>query len=143
MHKCPHIIESYACVLNICFYVFIIDKCSNLFWNIFYSKRIKISNVIILCIQSNPMSSNIGVLIKIYYICPMLYFLQIISWIYTIKSRFILIIFLYFKIKGWGGIKNPFCLDDLVFYFHNQVCFFLDLLKYLLIDLQLVYLVTY
>ena len=59
---------------NICFYFFITVECSDLFWNIFYSKIIKISNIIILYAQSNPMSSNIRVLIKIYYISPILYF---------------------------------------------------------------------
>ena len=38
------------------------------------------------------------ILIKIYYIFPILYFKWIISWIKTIKFRFILIIRSYFKI---------------------------------------------
>ena len=66
--KYQHIIESCACILKRCFYVYITDECSNLFWNMFYFKRIKISNIIILYIQSNPVSSNIRVLIKIYHI---------------------------------------------------------------------------
>ena len=45
----------------------------------FNSKTIKISNIIIQYVQSNPMSSNIRVLIEIYYICIILYFGQIIS----------------------------------------------------------------
>ena len=65
-----------------------------------------ICNIIILYVESNPLSSNIRVLIKIYNICPILYVLQIISWINTIKSRFILIIFLYLKI--WYMYINLF-----------------------------------
>ena len=78
-------------------YLHIIELYANFFQNMFYSETIKISKIIILHIQSNPMSSNIRVLIKIYYISPILYFWQIISRINTIKSWFILL-FLYFKI---------------------------------------------
>ena len=82
--------------------MFITDKCSNLFWNMFYSKRIKISNNIILYVQSNPMSSNIRVLIKIYYICSILYFIrQIITWVHINKPRFILMLPFYFNICQW------------------------------------------
>ena len=35
---------------NIWFNVFIADKCFNFFWNKFYTKRIKISNIIIIII---------------------------------------------------------------------------------------------
>ena len=59
---------------NICYNYRFINKYFDLFWNMFNSKTIKISNIIIQCIQSNPMSSNIRILIKIYYICPILYF---------------------------------------------------------------------
>ena len=38
-----------------------------------YFKTIKIINIIIMNVQSNPMSANIRVLIKIYYISPILY----------------------------------------------------------------------
>ena len=72
IQKYPHIFESYACF--ICFYVFITDKCCSLFWNMLYSEIIKINNVTILYVQSNPVSFNIRVLIKIDYICPILYF---------------------------------------------------------------------
>ena len=132
-----------------------INKCFNFFWNMFYSKTIKISNIIIMNLQSNPMSSNIRVLIKIYFISPILYFGWIVSRINTIKSWLTLIIFLYL-VKGWGGIKNPFYF---CFYFHNQLLqsllllylfldfyqpyLFLNLLKYFLINLHLVYLITY
>ena len=104
---------------NICCYVFIlqsitkwrtkgegqrtIDKWFNFFRNMFYTKRIEISNIIILHIQSNPMSSNIRVFIKIYYISPILYFSEIIYRISIIKSWFILIILLYFKIGSRMG----------------------------------------
>ena len=76
------------------FYTKII-KISNI---IIICKRIKISNIIIICPQNNPMSSNIKILIKIYDICPILYFRLIISRINTIKSWFILTTFLYFKV---------------------------------------------
>ena len=66
IQKYPHIIQSY-----VCFYVFITYKCSNFFWNMLYSERIKISNIITLYVQSNPMSSNIRVLVKIYFITPL------------------------------------------------------------------------
>ena len=93
-------ISAHYCIIclyskNICFYVFIVNKCFNLFWNMFYTKTIKISNIIIK-IKSNPISSNIRVLILVYYISLILYFSEIISRINTIKSRLTLI-FLYFK----------------------------------------------
>ena len=80
---------------NICFNVFIVNKCFNFFSNLFYTKRIKINNIIIIILhtQSNPMSSNIRILIEIYYISPILYFGYIISRKNTIKSWFIFIIF--------------------------------------------------
>ena len=50
------------------------------------------------------MSSNIRILMKIYYICSIFYFIrQIISRINSIESRFILVIRLYFKICQWVG----------------------------------------
>ena len=64
---------------NICFNVFISNKCLNFFQNMFYSKRIKINNIIIIHMQSNPMSSNIRILIKIYYIYPILYLVKLCS----------------------------------------------------------------
>ena len=70
---------------NICFNIFIINKSFNLFRNMFYTKRMEISNIIIMNKQSNPMSSNNGVLINIYYISPILYFSETL--------------FLYFKIS--------------------------------------------
>ena len=98
IQKYQHTIESYACILKmLVFMFFILEKFFNFFRNMFHSKTIKISNIIITYPQSNPMSSNIRVLVKIYYISPILYFWLIISSINTIKSRFILI-FLDFKI---------------------------------------------
>ena len=114
-------------------YVFILDKCFNFFRNMFYSKTFKIRNIIIISVQSNPMSSNIRVLIKIYCICPILYFSEIIwrkpplnlrSFWYFCISKFV---------KGWGGIKNPF-----YYYFHNQLLQFLHQL-YLFLYLFLLY----
>ena len=87
---------------NICFYVFIIDKYSNLDWNIFYSKAIKISNIIIFYVYSNPLGSNITVLIKIYYIPSIFYFIrQIILLVHINKPRFILIVHFHFNICQW------------------------------------------
>ena len=146
---------------NICFYVFITNNCFNFFWNMFYSERIKKSNVITFnvlwtsCayIQSNPMSSNIRVLTKIYYISSILYFGDIISRITTIKSSFILITFFISKlVRGWGGIKNSFCFhNQLLQSFHQLYLFlylfllylFLNLLKYFLINVHLMCLITY
>ena len=75
---------------NICFNVFIlrsrgvqrttINKWFNFFRNMCYSKKIKISDIIIIHMQSNPMSSNIRILIKIYYIFPILYFNKTMFW---------------------------------------------------------------
>ena len=73
------------------------------FSNMFNSKAIKVhcrvrcSSVISSHIQSRPMSFYWSKLIKIYYTCPILYFRQIISWINTIKFRFVLVIILYFN----------------------------------------------
>ena len=60
---------------NICFYVFITDKCSNLFWNLFYSERVKISNSIILYTQSNPMMLKDEAALKIHFVFMILPFL--------------------------------------------------------------------
>ena len=73
IQKYQHI-ESYACILKIFVFIFMIHKCSNLVWNMFSSERIKISSIVILYVQNNPMSSNVRVLIKIYYIYPILFF---------------------------------------------------------------------
>ena len=100
---------------NICCYVFMFNKCFNFFWNMFYTKTIEISNIVIIItiiiiiviiiinMQSKPMSSNIRVFIKVYYISPILYFSEIIYRINIIKSWFILIILLYFKIGSRMG----------------------------------------
>ena len=124
------------CSKNLCFYVFISYTCFSFIWNIFFSKAIKISNIIILYVQSNTTGSNIRITIKVYYICFILYFNRVafsgsvFEWVVcrinTIKSR---IIFISKLVKGWGGIKNPFCFYNLVFllslfdlfYFHNQL----------------------
>ena len=71
IRKYPHIIESYACILKI-IVVTDIDRLINALMsvNMFYPKTIKISNIFIMNIQINPMSSNIRILIKIYYVSP-------------------------------------------------------------------------
>ena len=92
----------YPCVLKIFFAIFYFQSNFFFFWNIFNSKTIKACYIFSTHIQSNPTSSYWFILIKIYYICCILYFRQIISWINTIKFKFILIIFL----TGWDGIKK-------------------------------------
>ena len=77
IQKDPQICESYACILKI--FVFMLPFLINLLISFGICSThidfgIKISNIIILWEQSNPMSSNIRVLIKIYYIYPILYF---------------------------------------------------------------------
>ena len=61
---------------NVCFNVFMFNKCFNFVRNMFYSKIINVSNIIINHMQSNLISSNIRILIKIYYICTILYFFR-------------------------------------------------------------------
>ena len=75
MQKSPHITELFACVMN----VFVSSDCLNLFRNVFNSKTVKINSNFIRDIQSNPMSSNICIFIKICYIYPILYFLGELS----------------------------------------------------------------
>ena len=72
MQKYPYVTESYACILKFCFNVFIFNKCFNFFRNMFYPKRIKISNIIFIHMQGSSMSSNMRILTKIYHICPIL-----------------------------------------------------------------------
>ena len=80
--------------------IFITKKTSNLFRNLFNTNTVKINRMIIKHIKSNPMSANISILIKMYYICPTFYFIrQIFTWINAIKLGFILIIALFFKVR--------------------------------------------
>ena len=70
--KHPHIIESYACILEI--FAITIDLSINILISFGICSNPKLSKSVILlqhyqCIQSNPMSSNIRILIEIYYIC--------------------------------------------------------------------------
>ena len=75
VQKHPHITESYACILKMsCYNCRSSNKLFNLFWNMFKSKTIKISDFIIQYIQSNPVSSNIRILIKIHYILHPLFY---------------------------------------------------------------------
>ena len=70
------------------------------FFDMFYTKPVKTSNIIIYYIESNPMSSNTSILIKIYYICNILYFFrQIVTRKNSIKSKFILVILLHSSIS--------------------------------------------
>ena len=73
----PHIIELFVCILNIFGCMFF--KMSDFFRNMFNSNVIKINSIIIKQIQSNLMSTNIGIFIKIYYICHILYSLGKLS----------------------------------------------------------------
>ena len=58
----PHIIESYAYVLNIFDrIIFVSDNFFKFLWNMFNAKNPKISNIIIQCIKSYLMSSNIRI----------------------------------------------------------------------------------
>ena len=83
----------------VCFYAFTSNKSFNFFRNMFKSKTFKINNFNISTIQSNQMSSNISMIIKVYYICPILYCLRkTISRINSIKFRFIFMIFLNLKV---------------------------------------------
>ena len=66
----PHITESYACILKM-FAIKFFDS----FWNVLSPKAIKICYIFVTYIQSYPMSSNIRIFIKIYYICSISYFI--------------------------------------------------------------------
>ena len=59
MQEYQNIIESYARIngINISYTIFIINEFSNFFWNMLNSKSIEIGYIIIINIQSNPMSS--------------------------------------------------------------------------------------
>ena len=84
---------------HVCFCVFMSNKFFDLFRNMFNTKAVKVSNLIIFYIQSNPMCTNICIFIKIYYMCSFFYFfMQIISRVNTIESRLIFIIHVYFKV---------------------------------------------
>ena len=70
---------------NVSFYVFIPDKFFNFFRKVFNTITIKINNFTSLTKQSNPVCTYVCVFIKVYYLCPILYFFrQIISRIHTI-----------------------------------------------------------
>ena len=85
--------------INICSNIFIPYEIFYFFWNMLNPKTIKVCYIIIINIQSNPMSFYLFILIKIYYLCLILYFRKLISSIKAIKFRFIFIIILYFKIS--------------------------------------------
>ena len=60
--------------INICYDIFISYGFLNFFRSMFNSKTIKMSYISYIHIKSNPIISYQFVLIKIYYICPILYF---------------------------------------------------------------------
>ena len=60
--------------INIFHDIFISNEISNIVWNIFKSKTIKVCYIFSIHIQSYPMSSYWFILIKNYYICPTFYF---------------------------------------------------------------------
>ena len=98
IQKYSHIIELYACILYVLYYIFLSHEFLNFFWKMLNSKIIKMNYVNFIHMQSYSMSSYWFIRIKIHYIFPILYFKWIISWKKTIKFRFILIIRSYFKI---------------------------------------------
>ena len=103
IQKYPHIIELYACILKMFVLMFLVfDKFLNFFRSMFYSKTIKISNIIIIIIniQSNPISSNIRILIKIYYIYLILYLIRLIR---VNLDSFWQQVCVLKSIKRWGG----------------------------------------
>ena len=108
--KYPHIIESmlvfYISCNNFISYIFF-----SFFQKMFKSKAIK--SVIIIYIQSYPVGYYWFIITENNYICPIFYFRYIISWIITIKSRSILIIFLYFK------IRNPVVLWCSIYHYYT------------------------
>ena len=66
----------YLYSINICFIIFVSYELFNLFWNMFNSKAVKVW-----CYFHSHMSSYWFKLIKIYYICLILWFRSVISWI--------------------------------------------------------------
>ena len=59
---------------NVSFDVFMSNKFFNLFRNMFNTKTIEINNFTFVTKQSNPVRTNICIFIKVYYVCPILYF---------------------------------------------------------------------
>ena len=91
--SCKHKInESYAKVTThcwiicmytiiVCFYVFIFNKLFNFFRNLLNTKAIKMNNFFFFTKKSNPMCTSICMLIKIYYVCPILYFFRFLNYV--------------------------------------------------------------
>ena len=75
--------------INIYYSIFVSFKFCNLIFDIFDSKAIKIGWIIILNIQTYPISSYWFICIKIFHLCCIFYFRQIISWTNTINFCFI------------------------------------------------------
>ena len=64
---------------NVSYYVFILDKFFNLFRNMFSTKTIEINNFTSVRNSNNPMCAYICIVIKVYYVCPILYILGRLS----------------------------------------------------------------
>ena len=112
------------------------------FWNVLYSKTVKICLQITAWVQGNPMSANISILIEIYCRCPIFYFTvklcikQIIAWINTFKSALFWWYLCISKlVKEWGSIN---LLNLFLYLPHSLLC----LLVYFLINVHLICLIT-
>ena len=96
------------------------------------------------------MCTCVCIFIKVYYISLILYFSrQVVYRINTIKSWFILIMLLHFKVcQGIRRHKNPILFHNqllqflFLFYFQIQLSQFLFLVTYFLTNLLLEYLIT-
>ena len=94
----PYCIVRLYSIIHVFLYFIFVYNFLEIFWNVFNFKTSKICLRITVWVQSNPISTNIHILIKIYYICPIFSFIrQIITWINTIKYEIILIISFYLK----------------------------------------------
>ena len=74
VQKYLHIIELFYWTLKIL--VFMFNQFFNFFRSMFNSKTVKTNNFNIFIIQNNSLCSNICIFIKIYYICPIIYYLR-------------------------------------------------------------------
>ena len=99
---------------KVSFNVFIVNKHFNFFWNMFHTKRIEINDIVICTYKAThwvPISNDSS---RFIIYSPSFIFnklsrektpLNIDSFWYFWVSKLV---------KGWGGIKDPFC-------FHNQL----------------------
>ena len=100
IQKYPYIIKSHACILKIIFVTFLLPMNFLFSFAIYSTLKLAkhVSQIITTHIQSYQMNSHWFIHIRIKYKYLILCFTWIISWTKTIKSRFVFIIFLYFKI---------------------------------------------